>query len=309
VDPRTSTGPVGAGSTPIVTHHHDPVSAPVVLAVFSSACELTLGAGSASVRPGGEAAVTVTVKRLQGYTGPVALELVVPSGSSGVSAANVTVPAGVDRTKLVLKATANAKPASDLAFLVRATAKIDNATLREEAKLTVTVGDAAPKADVKTEALLADGAADWRYEAGVKGDDWIKPDYDDKKWKAVKAPLGNGEAEIATRKGTEVPEKGQTVFCRRGFDVPADLLKQKGVSFRLKVASDNSAVVYLNGKVLDEDSGDHEFRYWNRDVAIPVERLKAGRNVIAVRVENAAGSSDLYFDLTVVAETPTAPKT
>jgi hypothetical protein len=287
------------------------VSAPVALTVFNSACELALAPASVSVRPGGEAAVAVTVKRLHGYNGPLTLELVAPQGSSGVSAAQVTVPAGASQAKLVLKVAANAKPAADLAFLIRATAKIDNSTLREESKLSVTVGDAAPKPDspkqgTKAEALLPDGAAGWRYAAEIKGDDWLKPDFDDKAWKEVKAPLGNGEAEVATRKGTELPEKGKAVYCRRAFDAPAELLKQKGATFRLKVASDNSAVVYLNGKVLDEDSGDHEFSYWNRDVVIPVERLKPGRNVIAVRVENTAGSSDLYLDLSVIAEVPGA---
>jgi hypothetical protein len=285
------------------------VSAPVVLTVFSSPCELTVGSGSVAVKPGAEVVVSVTVKRLHGFAGPLALELVAPSGASGVSAANVTVPAGSGQAKLILKAAANAKPANDLAFLVRATARIDNATLREETKLAVTIGDAAgPKANVKAEALLADGAAGWRYAAAVKGDEWLKPDFDDKGWKEVKAPLGNGEAEVATRKGTELPEKDQPVYCRRAFDVPAELLRRKGATFRLKVASDNSATVYLNGKAADEDAGDHEFSYWNRDVAIPVELLKPGRNVIAVRVENAAGSSDLYFDLTVVAESALEPK-
>ena len=82
------------------------------------------------------------------------------------------------------------------------------------------------------------------------------------------------------------------------------MLEREGVTFRLKVASDNSAVVTLNGTVADEDAGDHEFSYWNRDVEIPAVRLKAGRNVIAVKVDNTAGSSDVFFDLTVVGLVP-----
>ena len=198
------------------------------------------------------------------------------------------------------------------ASAVRATMRVENATLREEAKFAVSISDAAgtptkPKVDAQATALIAEAAGGWRYSASATGDDWKKPDFDDKGWKEVKAPLGNGEPEVATRKGTELPEKGQAIYARRAFDVPAGLLKEKGVAFRLRVASDNSAAVYLNGKAADEDSGDHEFSYWNRDVEIPAALLKPGRNVIAVRVENAAGSSDLYLDLTVVEYLKTPP--
>ena len=110
------------------------------------------------------------------------------------------------------------------------------------------------------------------------------------------------------RNGTEIAEQGETAFARRTFEVPSDLLKEKGMAFRLQVASDNSAVVYLNGKVLDEDNENHEFSYWNREVTIPPDRLKAGRNVIAVRVNNNEGSTDLYLDLAVTAQVPDADK-
>ena len=101
----------------------------------------------------------------------------------------------------------------------------------------------------------------------------------------------------------------EPLYCRRAFDVPAELLKQKGVTFRLKVASDSSAVVTLNGTVADEDTGDHEFSYWNRDVEIPTARLKARRNVIAVKVDNTAASSDVFFDPAVVGLVPIPDKT
>jgi hypothetical protein len=289
------------------------VSEPIRVDVYATACELSFGAPVA-VKPGGEAVVPVTVKRLHGYAGPITIE-VQPPGGAGVSVANLTVPAGANSAKLVLKAAAGAKPAKELTFTVRATAKVENATLREEAKFTASVdaqapadGDTGKAANTKAVALVADGSGGWRYAAGVKGDDWIKPDFADKNWKEVKAPFGNGEGEIARRKGTEVPEKGQALFARRAFDVPADLLRQKGVTFRLRVASDNSAVVYLNGKPADQDSGDHEFSYWNRDVVVPAAQLKEGRNVIAVRLDNAAGSSDAYLDLELVAEVPQPKK-
>ena len=121
----------------------------------------------------------------------------------------------------------------------------------------------------------------------------------------VLTELGYGEEEIGKRKGTTVAINGAPVLFRRAFDVPADLVNQKGATFRLAVASDNSAEVYVNGQKADADpEADHEFRYWNREVELPVKLLRPGRNVIAVLVKNADGSSDLYLDVKVTAQAP-----
>jgi hypothetical protein len=289
------------------------VSAPIPLTVFNSACELTFAQPTIAVKPGGEAVLPITIKRLHGYAGAFTIEVKPSSGGTGLSVANVAVPAGATSAKLILKAAANAKPAKGLNFTVTATAKIDNVTLREEAKFAVAIDTAAPAgggtvAKTKSMELLPAGSGGWRYTATAKGDDWQKPDFDDKGWKEVKAPFGNGEPEIAKRKGTELAEKGQPIFARRAFDIPAALLKQKGISFRLKVASDNSAAVYVNGKAADPDTGDHEFSYWNRDVVLPATLFKEGRNVIAVRVDNSSGSSDVYLDLELTTEVPVPGK-
>ena len=45
-----------------------------------------------------------------------------------------------------------------------------------------------------------------------------------------KAPIGYGEDEIATRKGTTIDEKGQDFLFRRRFDVPAELLRNARAS-------------------------------------------------------------------------------
>ena len=60
--------------------------------------------------------------------------------------------------------------------------------------------------------------------------------------------------------------------------------------FRLGVASDDSATVYLNGVARRQGpEADHEFAYWNRDVELPPKALKPGKNVIAVLVRNKTG--------------------
>ena len=79
----------------------------------------------------------------------------------------------------------------------------------------------------------------------------------------------------------------------------------KATTIQLNIAADNCAHVFVNGEsVLDEGEEDHEFSYWNQVVDIESRLLKPGRNVIAVYVPNGAESSDLYFDLQLIAETP-----
>jgi hypothetical protein len=163
----------------------------------------------------------------------------------------------------------------------------------------------------KTYHLIAESTPGWKFlpQADVKGDAWRKPDFDDSKWRSGKAPVGNGEDEIARRKGTTVKEQGVSFVFRRAFDIPSDLLSQKGVTFRLRVASDDHADVYLNGALVDHDpEEDHEFAYWNRDVEIPAKHVKSGHNVVAVFVKNHAGSSDIYLDMEVAADVPLPKK-
>jgi hypothetical protein len=165
--------------------------------------------------------------------------------------------------------------------------------------------------ETKTFVLLAESAPDWRYlplsEAATAGDAWRSPSFNDTSWRVGKAPIGYGEDEIGRRSGTLIAEQGQDFLFRRQFEVPADLLKQEGVSFQIHIASDDSAIVFLNDTLVDQDpETDHEFSYWNREILIRREHLKAGRNVLAAQVKNRQGSSDLYFDAEVVAVVPLA---
>jgi hypothetical protein len=149
----------------------------------------------------------------------------------------------------------------------------------------------------------------WKFlpSARVKhaGPRWLRLNFDDTNWPAGKAPLGYGEAELEARHGTAVGEEGRPFAFRRVFEVPREVLQQPGAFGRVKVASDNSAVIFLNGEVVHEESEeDHEFSYWNLEFDIPLDRLRAGRNVFAAIVRNTPGSSDLYFDLEFSIETP-----
>lgn len=165
--------------------------------------------------------------------------------------------------------------------------------------------------EFKTVSILKESAEGWRFlpAKAVPGNDWIKPAFDDSKWRLGKAPIGYGEEELNTRKGTLVAEKGEGFVFRRTVDIPAELLTQKDVAFRIGVASDDNAMVYLNGSLLDKDpEPDHEFAYWNRDIEIPLKSLKPGQNHLAVLVTNKPMSSDIFFDLEFTAQIPLPKK-
>ncbi len=172
-------------------------------------------------------------------------------------------------------------------------------------------GDGEEIQEFKTFHLIAESTPGWKFlpQADVKGDTWRQPDFDDSKWRTGKAPIGYGEDELAKRKGTIVKEQGVSFVFRRAFDVPSDLLAQKGLTFHVRVASDDHADVYLNGTQIDHDpEEDHEFAYWNRDVEVPLKHVKSGRNVVAVFVKNHKGSSDIYLDMEIAADVPLPKK-
>jgi hypothetical protein len=175
-------------------------------------------------------------------------------------------------------------------------------------------GDGAVVEEFKTIELLAASSSGWLYlpaSAVAKDKDaWITPQFNDAQWRKGKAPIGYGEEELNTRKGTIISEKGQPFVFRRAVEIPEDLMRQPGAQFRLAIASDDSATVFLNGNQIDHDTEDHEFAYWNREIDVPVKALKPGRNVLAIFVRNGAISSDLYLDaeLTVQIPLPRKPK-
>jgi hypothetical protein len=287
------------------------VTPPVRLTVFNAAAELAVAPPTVAVPVGGSAALALKLKRLYGYKGEFKVQLVLPGGFQGVTAAAVTVAPSASEARLVLQAAANAKPAVNANVLVRVTALVDRITLTQEAKLTVAitqgpVGATAP-ADAEKRSLLAPGSPGWKYLPASRFQDnrWQRPDLDDAKWRSGQAPLGYGEDEVSARQGTTIAIQGQPVVFRRVFDVPTDVLAMKDASFRLAVASDDSATVYLNGELVDDErDADHEYRYWNREVDLRAGKLRAGRNVVAVLVKNGNGSSDLYLDLEITALVP-----
>jgi hypothetical protein len=167
-------------------------------------------------------------------------------------------------------------------------------------------GDGEEVPEFKTTVLLAQTTPGWKFLPAAMvapaGNRWQGSEFADHDWRTGKAPVGYGEDEIIRRKGTVIAEKGVPFVFRREFSVPDELLRRKGVTFRLCVASDDSALVFLNGALVDRDPvEDHEFAYWNRDVEVAARHFRPGRNLIAAYVKNRPGSSDLYLDMEIAA--------
>ncbi len=155
--------------------------------------------------------------------------------------------------------------------------------------------------------LFIPGADEWRlysshgapppYDRGHRN--WIHQRYDDGRWESVKLPVGNGNEPRVTYGGKS--PSGLSFHVRRTFSVGEHLLGSRR-HLRLRVASDNCALVFLNGKVLDRDpefdgERDHDFRHWNRERYFPANRLRTGENVMAAFVLNGSNSSDAHLDI------------
>lgn len=167
--------------------------------------------------------------------------------------------------------------------------------------------------EFKTIPLVAEGSSGWRFisetNLNEKSLRWTQLAFEDSAWATGKAPIGYGEEEIAKRKGTTIADKGRSFVFRKTFELPPNMIDQKGAVIRLSVASDDTAIVWINGQEADRDpTPDHEFAYWNREIDLNPKLFNAGKNVIAVFVKNAPASSDLYMDVDLSVVIPLPPK-
>ena len=163
----------------------------------------------------------------------------------------------------------------------------------------------APKPPEKPVVVIAQSTDGWSFvpASEIKGEDWLKVAFDDGKWAKGKAPLGYGEADVVKKKGKILEIKGQAILFRRKFKVDKKIIDSKK-KFKLLVASDDSAVVWINGKQVDKEEANHEAKYWNRTVEIAAGLIKQDGNIVSVLINNAEGSSDVYFDLQLETVTP-----
>lgn len=102
----------------------------------------------------------------------------------------------------------------------------------------------------------------WRYNTSFpsseppvqNGTAWSDRTYDDSAWSTGDAVLGSGGA-------ADTPiAAGNRTFFRKTFFVNREFY----TNYTIYVRSDDAAAVFLNGVLLDNDTGDHTGREWNR---------------------------------------------
>ncbi|MFP6764473.1 MAG: hypothetical protein VB858_12675 [Planctomycetaceae bacterium] len=110
-----------------------PPSTPNVVTVRKAAFTLaTVVAGGGNLKRGAKLEVKVTVNRINGFTGPVTVNLGLPPGSEGLSATPVTIPADQKEATLVVNAAGNATEGAIQYAVVHGTADWDGPTSADQ---------------------------------------------------------------------------------------------------------------------------------------------------------------------------------
>ncbi len=167
------------------------------------------------------------------------------------------------------------------------------------------------------EIVLIPPGSEWRYRdlGSDPGPDWMAVTYADSGWAAGAAPLGYGDAGVATQVsfGPDSQRKYPATHFRRSFQV-ANPARLGAIRFRVLV--DDGAVFHLNGVEVGRlrmpagslghtnyalDSPPREGVF--EALELPREAFRAGTNVLAVAVHQVSGSSsDLAWDAELVAD-------
>jgi len=159
----------------------------------------------------------------------------------------------------------------------------------------------------------------WRYlDTGVdQGIAWRAPGFVDSTWKSGPAQLGYGDGDETTVVGFG-PDSGNkhiTTYFRTRFNVVGLASIQ---SLSLGIVRDDGPVVYLNGvEVYRNNLPESDIVFGSlansaiggadesalNEAPIDLAALREGENVVAVEMhQNAPGSSDLSFDLQLMAK-------
>ena len=158
----------------------------------------------------------------------------------------------------------------------------------------------------------------WKYrdEGSAPDNSWKNTDYNDSGWKSGNAQLGYGDGDENTviGYGNDSNNKYITSYYRQSFQItnPANVKELK-----LSLLRDDGAIVYLNGSEVVRSNmptgtvtystyaptavgGTDESTFF--EFTIDNSKLVAGKNVIAVEIHQANGSSsDISFDLSLSA--------
>ena len=164
--------------------------------------------------------------------------------------------------------------------------------------------------EANQEIVLDRRSTDWEYTLDKEIVDniaWITPkeiDVTDIKFeKKGDAPFGYGyNRSIFPAPVRTYVRPSDGMLFRKKFYLDED---KEYKSFTLKIASDNAAAIYINKKQVDLDimmkmKDGHEFTYWNREVTIPVNAIKKGKNELVVLLANDKDSTDAYLDIMIL---------
>jgi single-stranded DNA-binding protein len=153
-----------------------------------------------------------------------------------------------------------------------------------------TVAPAAPTTGPGVSTTLITKGSNWAYVKSQPSTNWNQLSFDDSTWTVGAAPFVTGY-NAYVGKGT--PFGNTNHYFRSKFTIPNDQTVQ---SLRFSIASDNYALVYVNGQLVDKDDVTwHEAKYWNRQIDIDTTFVNHGVNVIAVVVMNSDAWA--FFDL------------
>jgi hypothetical protein len=116
-------------------------SVPVTLTVLPKQVgTLALATPNPMLKVGADTEVVVKVTRMYDFAGEFAVQLVMPANAQGITADPVTIAAGKDEAKFVLKTAANVAPGARNDLIVRAVATINgNVPTTHELKFAVNV--------------------------------------------------------------------------------------------------------------------------------------------------------------------------
>ncbi|MDA1250182.1 MAG: PPC domain-containing protein [Planctomycetota bacterium] len=116
-----------------------PPSTPIIVTVKKGAFTLAAApAGGGALKRGAKLEVKVTVTRINGFTGPVTVNLGLPPAATGLTAAPVTIPADQNEATLVVNAGGDATEGAIQYAVVHGTADWDGPTSADQ-PVTITV--------------------------------------------------------------------------------------------------------------------------------------------------------------------------
>ena len=157
--------------------------------------------------------------------------------------------------------------------------KVDGKTYRFLGETTQAYKTILPAADEKNfETFYTETAPDSR---------WMTNSFDDSKWKNGRAPFGDNKLFAKTIWLTK------DLWVRRAFVITATNFNK----LFLKLQHDDNIEVYLNGEQLYKTEG-----WTNKFIYLPFgndmkNKLKKGKNIIAIHIANTSGGADLDFGI------------